>query len=276
MTIPAAFLFSQSSLDDFQTCPWRFYLRHIERLAWPAPVSEPAAEHERHLLLGARFHHLVQQHLSGIPAGRLSASVDDPDLAAWWERYLEVQPADIPGRALPEHTLLAPLEGHRLLAKYDALVVGEDGRLTIFDWKTTLRRPSPTQMAHSLQTRVYRYVAVRAGAHLTEGNITPEQVRMVYWFPAFPADPYVLDYTTASFQADEAHLRALIRRILACERPEDFPRTEDVRACRFCGYRSLCERGITAGRLEDAFEEGDAADAFDLDMDLDQIAEIEF
>ncbi len=276
--LPDHFTFSQSSLEDFQTCPWRFYLRHIARLPWPALVSEPAEEHERHLRLGERFHRLVQQHLAGIPPERLSATVDDPDLAIWWERYLDAQPASIPGRVLTEHTLATALEGHRLLAKYDALVATPDGKLVIFDWKTTLKRPPRERYARSIQTRVYRYVAARAGAHLTDGALSPDRVRMVYWFPAFPHDPYTLDYTEAAFQADEADLRALLQEIAAREQPEDFPRTEDERACRFCPYRSLCERGVQAGPLDDLFE--DAAEPSpvdtDLEIDLDQIAEIEF
>ncbi len=276
MLLPEEFPFSQSALEDFQTCAWRFYLRHVLHQPWPALVSEPATEHERHQRLGERFHRLVQQHLAGVPAERLSASVDDPDLAAWWTRYLEALPADLPGTAFPEHTLVTGLDGFRLLARYDALLATEDGQLVIFDWKTTLRRPPRARYARSWQTRLYRYVAVRAGGHLLAAPLRPEQVRMVYWFPAFPDAPYHFPYDAAQFQADQADLHALLTDIARRDSPDHFPRTADDRACHFCPYRSLCERGVQAGPLDALFEDTAEAPTDDLDFSLDQIAEIEF
>ncbi len=40
MALPSDFQFSQSSLQDYVDCPWRFYLRYIRQLAWPAIVAE--------------------------------------------------------------------------------------------------------------------------------------------------------------------------------------------------------------------------------------------
>ena len=47
----------------------------------------------------------------------------------------------------------------------------------------------------------------------------------------------------------------------------------DERLCRFCNYRSLCERGVEAGFLADL---KDDLEMDDLEIDLEQIAEIEF
>ena len=80
------------------------------------------------------------------------------------------------------------------------------------------------------------------------------------------------DYSGEQYEADEARLIELIRSV---ERADEFPLTDEARNCRFCTYRSLCDRG-EAGRLEmlEEFGEGEGDD--DIVLDFDQIAEIEF
>ena len=83
------FQFSQASLQDFVDCRRRFQLRYLQRLPWPAVESEPVLENERTMRQGAEFHHMIQQHLIGIPAERLSARLEggDPqaeELRRWW------------------------------------------------------------------------------------------------------------------------------------------------------------------------------------------------
>ena len=56
MPLPPDFQFSQSSLQDFETCPRRFELRYLQRLSWPAIESEPIQVAERLAQLGADFH----------------------------------------------------------------------------------------------------------------------------------------------------------------------------------------------------------------------------
>ena len=57
---------------------------------------------------------------------------------------------------------------------------------------------------------------------------------------------------------------------------EAFPLTDEVRRCRFCSYRSLCDRG-GAGRLEDFdIDEYEDEEEETFALDFDQIAEIEF
>ena len=274
--LPAHLRFTQSSLQDFTDCKRRFQLRYLDQLAWPALETEPALVHEQFMHLGARFHQLAQQHQLGLPVDRLARQLTDPNLSRWWDNYLAHLPADLPAKRLTETILTTSLAGQQLLAKYDLLAV-EPNRAVIVDWKTSqphAKRPHHATLAGRLQTRVYRFVLVEAGAHLNGGNpFQPEQVEMIYWFAEFPDQPFHFPYTTAQYHADREYLTGLIDEIKTL-RPDQFPLTPDEKRCAYCPYRSLCNRGTRAGDF-DAWDT-DIDTPLTLDFDLEQIAEIEF
>ena len=62
MRLPKDFDFTQSNLQDYVDCPYRFYLRYGLRLKWPALMVDEALKFEQHGQMGARFHQLVQQY----------------------------------------------------------------------------------------------------------------------------------------------------------------------------------------------------------------------
>ncbi len=279
MSLPAAFLFSQASLQDYVECRRRFQLRYLFQLQWPAPDAEPAEELEQHMLDGAAFHRLIHQHRLGIPAERLQPEDDGGPLTTWWSAYLASPPPDLPARQYPELALSIPLGEHRLIAKFDLVAVEPGRRAVIVDWKTS-RKQAAHWLAARLQTRVYRYVLSQAGSQLNDGAmIQPEQVRMVYWYATDPEHPESLLYDVTTAAADARYLTGLVATI-ADSSDNDFPKTEDARRCRFCAYRSLCNRGIEAGLLaeEDADDEGKPEPEFDWDrgIDFEQIAELAF
>ena len=276
MALPLDFQFSQSSLQDYVDCPRRFQLRYLQRLAWPGVEAEPPLENERHLQQGAAFHRLVHQHVLGIAPERLSSLVTEEDLRRWWHNYLAAAPADLPTLSYPEVVLSAPVSGHRLVAKYDLIAVDAGRRAVIVDWKTSRKRSRRKWLAERLQTRVYLYLLVRAGSHLNGGQpLQPEQVEMVYWFADFPADPERFTYDAAQYEADGAYLASLIEEIKGLG-DGDFPLTPQERRCRYCPYRSLCRRGVKAGAFEEAEEEAELGDDFDIFLDFEQIAEIKY
>jgi hypothetical protein len=278
--------YSQASLQDYQECRRRFYLRYQLRLAWPALEVEPVEEHEHEMALGAAFHRLIQQHLVGVPADRLSRMIQEESLGVWWQAYLSFAHPDLSGirpdpaiRLYPELSLSAPLAGSRLLAKYDLIAVHPDGRVAIYDWKTSRTLPGRQGLIARMQTRVYRYVLVQAGAAINSGeSFQPDQIDMVYWFAGFPGAEERLSYDAAQFARDGQDLGHLIKEIQGLKEP-DFYLTSDERHCRFCTYRSLCDRGINAGTL-DAEGEAEHRDqvvevgTLDTDLDFDTIAEI--
>jgi hypothetical protein len=305
------FQFSQGSLQDYVDCPRRFQLRYIQRLAWPAVEVEPALENEQRLQQGAAFHRLVHQHLLGLSPEHLSSTITDEDLSRWWHNYLESAPVDPSASLYPEVILSAPVSGHRLVAKYDLVTVGPalsrvegpvlseaegpvlskaegpvlsrvEGpgqRVMIVDWKTSRKRPRRKWLAERLQTKVYPYLLIRASSHLLEiGDrrpFQPEQVEMVYWFANFPKDPIRFPYNAAQYEADGDDLASLIEEIKGLKEG-DFSLTTQERHCRYCPYRSLCQRGVGAGSFDEMEDELEWGDDFEIALEFEQIAEIEY
>jgi len=288
--IPAGFMFSQSSLQDYLDCPRRFELRYLLRVAWPALQNEPAVEQERDLLLGQRFHRMAQQYLSGVPSERLAGFIHDPDLALWWDNFLAFAAQvglQACRRVYPEASLSAAVGGQRLMAQYDLIVMGPEGRLTIYDWKASRKRPRREWLAGRMQSRVYPYLLVLAGCHLNAGQpVTPEMVEMIYWFAAYPDKPEHFPYKRAQFEQDQADLTKLIHEIVQradlsaqpgqpARTAGDYPLTNHAGRCVYCNYRSLCERDEHA----ETFDEDAEIELHPPEMDgihFEQIGEISF
>jgi PD-(D/E)XK nuclease superfamily len=278
------FEFSQSSLQDFTDCRRRFQLRYLQRVAWPAIQAEPAREFERHIQRGDRFHRLAQQYLVGVPEERLARMAEadeDENLQRWWQNFLDSIPPLLSGARRVEVALQAPLDGFRLVAVYDLVLLRPDGRVVIYDWKTSLHRPSRAALLQRLQTRVYPYVLAQAGAALTGGKaIPPEQIEMTYWFAEPGQAPETLAYTAQRYQDDAHDLLALVSEIQSLA-PQDFSMAPSEKPCAYCVYRSLCSRGVQAADMAEGAERGEEAGddqpaPEDLNFDLEQIGEIGF
>ena len=275
MPIPPDFHFSQANLRDYLACPRRFQLRYLERLAWPAIEAEPFIEREQHLKRGALFHRLVEQKLKGIPEDALTALAIENDLADWWSAFLAFETVLPEGKRLPEWTITLPLGPYKLIAKYDLLVPTADGNCHIYDWKTSTFRTRADVLRNDIQTCLYLMMAAEAGDSLYGSvAIPPERLSMCYWFAAFPREPEMIDYTATLFQRDRADILELVDRI-ANAPAESFVLTADERQCRYCVYRSYCERGVGAGQADGLADEL-IPDSDPEAFDFDQAAEVAF
>lgn len=252
-TLPEHFRFSQSSLSDYLLCKRKFYLRYVQKLAWPAPITEPMLERERHLENGKSFHLLIQQLLTGIDAALLESTVGNLQLNHWWQNFLKAGLPSIKDELhWTEMTLSTRINGWDLDAKYDLIHQPNADTLTIYDWKTNQAAPKVESYRKSIQTRVYLYVLSQGVQSLfgsTGKSVSAHKLSMVYWFAEFPEHTARIPYSVESLQADREYLGQLINEITG-NTEEDFVMCDNEKICRTCEYRSFCERGIKAGPAE--------------------------
>ena len=276
MPLPTDFQFSQSSLQDYLDCARRFELRCILKQKWPAVQTEPVMEFERHMQIGTRFHRLVHQHILGIPDDVLEAGIADPDLLKWWQVFLKADPLkDLPHSRLPEYRLAATFEGHRLVAQYDLLGIKTGQSAVILDWKTSSRRPLSIYLQERIQSRLYPFLLVLAGERLNGSTpFEPEQIEMRYWFPSAPDRPEVIGYTKDKHEGNKELFAGLISEIKATQ-DGYFLLTGDERKCKFCEYRSLCERQVKAGDWKET-DDSDLSSPMNTILDIDQIGDMIF
>jgi len=271
MALPIDFRFSQNNLQDFVDCPRRFELKYLLKQDWPALASEPIQEFERLQFLGLRFHALVQQHLASIPEEVLETSLDDPNLKRWWANYLIFIDKYLNSQKYVEYPRMIHFHKYRLIAKYDLLIFEESRNTIILDWKTTQYRTSRLVLRKKLQSLVYPFVL----SETDKGICHPENIQMIFWFPEFPNEPEIFDYSPELHRNAEEYLSELIDEI-AEQKIGEFEMTEDRKKCKYCIYRSLCDRGIQAGDLtrnDIGIEKGSEET---VDLNFNEIEEIEF
>jgi CRISPR/Cas system-associated exonuclease Cas4 (RecB family) len=274
--LPLDFVFSQASLQDFVDCRRRFQYRYILGVRWPALPAEPPQSVDQLLKLGNEFHRLVHQHQLGIPVERLSAIAENnPELRVWWKNYLDQGLSDLPDPRFPEVRLQGSFAGRSVVATFDLLAIEAGQQAIIVDWKTSRHRPTPEHMHRRLQSKVYPALLVQSGAGFNDGlEIRPEMIRMRFWFPEHPARPIEFRYDQVHFEEDVELLERLIREVE--ETPEKaFIKTEQIERCRYCVYRSLCDRGQSAGAVDGLdLDPLDIHEPWDETFDFDQIAEV--
>ncbi len=265
LDLPPAFAFSQSSLQDFADCPRRFQLRYLLAQAYPAPIAEPLFEIDRTIERGERFHALMERYWRGLP---LSSERIDPDLVDLWQAFLDNPPPNVPRTFLrPEFSVTvkpAWAKGARLTAKYDLLAYDPDGEALIVDWKTSRRTPR-NRLDRRLQTILYPLLLVEATPRLFGEALLPERVRLLYWFGGEGGALESFPYSAARYADDQRYIASLLARLHALAVAE-FPLTADLRYCAHCQYRSLCERGESAGTFDDQ-----SAEVF---PDLEELREV--
>jgi CRISPR/Cas system-associated exonuclease Cas4 (RecB family) len=252
--------FSQASLEDYRTCPRRFQLRYLHAQKWPALVATPPDTYEDHRRQGVLLHRMIQQHELGFPASFLTSANREEPLATWYQRYLDYPPDDLPAERIPEFECSSRVEDYHLVGKFDLLAYEPGGRFVIVDWKTDRRPPSITKAAERMQTHIYPYLLVESGAFLNEeAPIRSSQVEMVYWYAEDPQGVQRFSYTEAMHAENRAYLLALMDEI-SQEGSSGFPLTDNLQACVFCTFRSLCGRGSSPGSFDNLTRDLDELD----------------
>ncbi|MDZ7844511.1 MAG: PD-(D/E)XK nuclease family protein [Anaerolineales bacterium] len=270
---------SQRSLQDFIDCRRRFKLRFLDRLSWPAAISTPIDKYEYLSELGTRFHHLVHQHHNGLDASSLLSTLRDPRLQRWFENYLKFFSPGEKFHAQSEISLFTTLNHIRLVAKFDLVYSLSDETIHIVDWKTSQKPPDENWLAQRVQSILYPFVLAEAGKDLFPVlPPSPEKITLTYWFPENPQRPALFPYSEELHAKHADKLTAILESIQSAIRGDfGWDKTEQLDRCRFCIYRSHCDRGSQSGDLDQYQGLFDEDPETDLDsIDLGQIGEIRY
>jgi CRISPR/Cas system-associated exonuclease Cas4 (RecB family) len=244
---------SQSSLQDFKDCARRFQLRYVMDQRWPAPPAEPLHDVERADLVGKQFHRVMERHWLGLP---IQHDGLEPELQGWWDAFVANPVQNLPGTVRrPEVHTTAQSAGQRVVATFDLLAYEPGGQAAIVDWKTSQRKPTRNILDRRLQTSVYPLLLVESSQRLLGFKLAPDDVRLIYWFANAPAEVEVFQYSTARYETDKKTLETMTERLLSLDTNAIWPLTPNVELCRFCQYRSLCDRGREAGDFREEHDE---------------------
>ena len=251
-------------------------MKVIDNISWPAAYLEPLSQVEQATNLGNNFHQLSQQFFSGIDSDNLLPTISNPDLKIMWENFVPFA-SDLRDENLYTEIILStPLLGHQLIAKYDLVIKTNDSKFVIYDWKTSTKKPSRTQLSQHFQTFLYPFILAKAGNSLFKTDQpSPDDINMIYWYPLSSDPEEIFPYSEIQYSENTELLTDLISEIdKFIETSEVFPLTKDHSLCQNCIYRSLCERGTHGGEF-DLFTEIDQEDLSGVHFDFDTISEIE-
>ena len=218
-------------------------------------------EQQETMVWGERFHLLMQQRELGLPVENLVK--EDPQMQRCLEATIRAAPEIFSNLTSPcfresEHWRTLNFQGYLLTAVYDLLIL-DDRKAQILDWKTYPRPQNSTRIAQNWQTRLYPFILAETSSYL------PEQISMTYWFVRHQADnstePAPQSLKFAYSQAQHQYTRASLSRLLdrltdwlqGYERGKPFPQVSQTdRSCAYCQFAVRCQR--TSDRQEDFLE----------------------
>jgi hypothetical protein len=191
---------SQSHLNLLSLCPPKFQQVYIDCLG-----SLPAPEQQDTMEWGSRFHLLMQQRELTLPIEPLLAT--DTELDSLLKALIQATPELAPDPKIwreAEHCRTLSIDNFLFTVIYD-LLIAENERAIIFDWKTYRQPLGSKKLRQNWQTRLYLYVLIETSAY------KPEQVQMTYWFVKFGKPKNItIKYSESEHQQTKQELTVLL------------------------------------------------------------------
>jgi len=264
-------IYSASKLQDFLDCERKFELKHLLRRECPAIISEPAHLVETRAELGRRFHFLTHQLFCGVPASAIFTQIKDDTLKSWFDAFLNFFPSLKGKPRFSEFLLLSRINNRSIITVFDFMQLSDNKFIQIFDWKTGPYLPSQKSAAKKIQTILYPIAVWISKENLFshDGSRLQPLVKMCYWYPQFPDGTIEFVADQEKIQNNIDHIGQLIERIESTKIGA-FRQTDNIKQCGYCLYRSICDRGKIAGKME--FKDSEDSGVFE--VDFDQLTEI--
>lgn len=242
MTVANDFTFSQSSLQSYLNCQFQFYLKYVRNLDWPSALLDPWNPTEIERQSGIRFHQLVQNHFLGVPEALLNKHAQEdgnPKMTEWLANFLKSAATNEGGSFYPELSVYARIEDFNFSAKFDLLVLDEK-KTHIFDWKTSKNPPRTEWLRKRVQTQLYPLLARSAHQKQFPDQIAPA-IDFTYWEASFPDKSIHFAFEQSDLQYAEQLICGLASEIVS--KPLDsFNKTTRIEKCTYCLYRTYCQR----------------------------------
>jgi len=271
------FVFSSQNLQDFQDCERRFELKYLLKQEWPAPQSEPAFEVERRIRIGREFHFMIHQYLCGIPLDDLLRMDIEPEIHQWLKLFKTFIENYSFVEYQSEFSIIMPFHNYFLTAVYDLIGLTDQSKLLIMDWKTSPHPPKKESFTRTVQNILYPFMAYenRRQIFKVTNDIGYGDMEMIYWNAIHPQQVVIFPYSAQQHKKNNEFLADLTETI-SQKSISSFSKTDDKNKCAYCQYRSLCQRGIQAGMVDQNQENPFEIDEIVSEMRFDDSAEIPY
>ncbi len=230
---------SQGQLNLLERCPRLFQHAYLDQLSSPTSL-----EQQERQIWGSRFHLLMQQRELGLPIESLVE--EDTQMQGWMKAFAGAAPeiSTPPSSQLfreSEHCRTLKVQDYLLTVVYD-LLIADERRAQILDWKTYPKPQNRRWLEQNWQTLLYLYVLVETSDYL------PEQISMTYWFVQSPKEPQSLKfaYDAAQHKQTGQKLNLLLSQLSdwrqRYQAGEPFPQVGEGSVCDSCQFAVRCER----------------------------------
>ena len=228
------FIYSQNSINTYKTCPLKFKYKYIDNISWRYDDFS-ANEYYKGLKKGREFHLLCERYFSNIPLGE----INDDKFNKWISKVKKVLPIKEGYTYLPEYEIRLSLNGNKILAKYDLVVIGEN-KIEIWDWKTESKEINYKNVENRIQTILYLVLSKEVIGNLLNINIPSENISMKYYQPEFDDGPICITYN------DEKHKEYInkINQYITLIQKTNYKNEQEIykndRHCSYCEFNKLC------------------------------------
>lgn len=209
--------FSQTSLKDYISCPYKYKLKYIDKIYW-------FQQNNISLKKGSDFHLAAERYFSEIP------NLSNPTIDKWLEKLKKDFPINKDEIYLPEYILNYSEHNINLKARYDLLILKKD-EIQIIDFKTNTKTLNKEKQNEDIQTKVYSFVLANCLSLFKNNGYSLNNITMIYWQPDFEiiSIPYSL----------EKHIEyGMLFKNLSNEiQNSEFNKTNN---CKNCEFKSFC------------------------------------
>lgn len=230
------FYYSQNSLNSFIKCPLKFKLKYIEGICWKSDFTAEE-DYYKSIEKGLNFHLICERYFSRIPVGEIN---EDKDLIKWTNSLKNKVPIKDKNTYLTEYEIKITKGDIRLQAKYDLIVITEEKKVQIWDWKTENRKLSKSEMEKRIQTIVYMYVLRESIAKILGLNLKAEDIEMIFWQPQYEEEVIKVIYSEEIHRKNERFLKDILGRIKKYDFYTDFNKALYISHCKFCEFNYFC------------------------------------